>query len=218
MSYIQMNWIFISSIITGLCMLLKSGYCNDAPLIQPFNFPENVKIGHTLSVACTVMKGKPPFKFIWHKNGNVLKEGATINTLEKVSSLIIDPVVKQSRGNYSCTVSNAFGKNSYSAFLSIRAPPSWITEPEDQETVEGLITSFTCLANGFPLPKITWKKIGITNSNGANYNILRTSINGTLTFNPTLKEYEGKYLCEVDNGAGEPLRKTFSITVHVLYL
>lgn len=66
------------------------------------------------------MKGQPPFKFIWYKNGQELKGKDNIGILDKVSNLMIDPVVKQSAGNYTCTVSNAYGKNSYSSILKVR--------------------------------------------------------------------------------------------------
>ena len=69
---------------------------------------------------CTVMNGKPPFKFVWQKNGNVVQGDVNINTLEKVSSLSIDPVVKTSSGNYTCIASNAFGRSSFSAFLRVK--------------------------------------------------------------------------------------------------
>lgn len=45
-------------------------------------------------------------------------------------------------------------------------------------------------------------------------NTKKMSGNGTLNFNPTLKQHEGKYLCEIDNGAGEILKKVISLTVH----
>lgn len=89
-------------------------------MIQPFSFPENVKIGKTVGVMCTVMDGQPPFKFLWEKDGSVLKNGVNINILEKVSSLSVDPVVKTSSGNYTCIVSNSFGRSSYSAFLKVK--------------------------------------------------------------------------------------------------
>lgn len=69
---------------------------------------------------CAVMKGKTPLKFTWLKDGKPLKQGAVINDLEKVSTLFIDPVVKQSSGNYTCISNNEFGRNSYSAFLSVK--------------------------------------------------------------------------------------------------
>lgn len=77
-------------------------------------------MGHSVSIQCAVMKGQPPFKFMWFKNGQELKGKENINILDKISNLMIDPVVKQSAGNYTCTVSNAFGRNSFSSFLKVR--------------------------------------------------------------------------------------------------
>lgn len=79
-----------------------------------------MKLGQTVGVMCTVMHGQPPFKFVWQKNGNVIKDRVNINTLEKVSSLSIDPVAKTSSGNYTCIATNAFGRSSFSAFLRVK--------------------------------------------------------------------------------------------------
>lgn len=66
------------------------------------------------------MKGKPPLKFTWMKDGRNLKDGVATNNIQKASTLVIDPVVKLSSGNYTCIAENAFGKNSYSAFLRVK--------------------------------------------------------------------------------------------------
>lgn len=44
----------------------------------------------------------------------------------------------------------------------ILAPPSWKHEPMDVETALGETVSTKCSANGFPKPKITWIKNGIS--------------------------------------------------------
>lgn len=103
-------WIFQNIII----------FISDIPVIQPFSFPENVKLGQTVGVMCTVMHGQAPFKFVWQKNGNVIKDRVNINTMEKVSSLSIDPVAKTSSGNYTCIATNSFGRSSFSAFLRVK--------------------------------------------------------------------------------------------------
>lgn len=93
--------------------------------MQPFQFPDQVEIGQTTSTMCAVVSGKPPFVFKWYKDGSLL-EGDGINTQRKISNLIIDPVHKSSRGNYTCIVSNADGKGSYSAFLRIKGKVSFL--------------------------------------------------------------------------------------------
>lgn len=46
------------------------------------------------------------------------------------------------------------------------------------------------------------------------YSIVRESENGTLILNPTLKEHEGKYMCQADNNAGDTLKRIVSLLVH----
>lgn len=87
--------------------------------MQPFQFPDQVEIGKTASVMCAVVSGKQPFDFKWFKDGKVL-DNKIINTQRKISNLVIDPVEKSSGGNYTCIVSNAAGKGSFSATLTIR--------------------------------------------------------------------------------------------------
>lgn len=41
-----------------------------------------------------------------------------------------------------------------------------------------------------------------------------TSGNGNLNLKPVLKEHEGNYICEADNGIGKPLKTIISVFVH----
>lgn len=66
------------------------------------------------------MSGKAPFSFKWFKNGKLLQEEGLSNTHRKVSNLIIDPILETSGGNYTCVVSNADGKDNFSATLTIK--------------------------------------------------------------------------------------------------
>lgn len=89
-------------------------------MIQPFHFPENIQIGKTVSITCSVMSGNAPFDFMWYKNGyNLLGESIT-STHKKVATLVIDPISKTSGGNYTCVVRNAVGNDSFSAILYVR--------------------------------------------------------------------------------------------------
>lgn len=77
-------------------------------------------MGESVGVMCMIMNGQPPFKFEWQKDGRYLKDSSKINILEKASSLSIDPVLKSSAGNYTCSVTNSFGRNSFSAILRVK--------------------------------------------------------------------------------------------------
>lgn len=41
-----------------------------------------------------------------------------------------------------------------------------------------------------------------------------TSGSGNLNLKPVLKEHEGNYICEADNGIGKPLKTIISVFVH----
>lgn len=38
--------------------------------------------------------------------------------------------------------------------------------------------------------------------------------NGTLTLNPAIKDVEGMYLCEANNGIGKAIEKLISLKIH----
>lgn len=92
------------------------------PQIQPFFFPIALSVGQKASVSCGVIKGTLPLKFKWIKNGNELMESENIkiHAIEDVSLLAIDPVKQESGGNYTCVVSNSFGKDEYTAMLMVK--------------------------------------------------------------------------------------------------
>lgn len=98
----------------------------DAPVVQPFQFPDQVEIGKITSVICGVVSGKAPFTFKWYKDGNIV-QGDSISTQRKTSTLVIDPVQKSSGGNYTCVVSSSEGKGSYSSTLTVRGKVKIIT-------------------------------------------------------------------------------------------
>ncbi|GFT91507.1 titin [Nephila pilipes] len=181
------------------------------PEIQPFQFPQYIQIGYKTSVICTVMKGGSPLSFIWYKNGRILKESPNINveSNEKFSTLHLDPIEDTSIGNYTCVVSNPFGKDNHTAFLSVKAPPTWMKEPEDAESIEGENINIHCIASGSPSPNIRMWKLDDTEMKYSH-----RSMNGSLDFKPIQKFHEGKYACEADNGVGSSLKKIFSLIVY----
>ncbi|KAG8174516.1 hypothetical protein JTE90_003070, partial [Oedothorax gibbosus] len=198
-------------------VIIQEAYSNDAPEIHPFHVSPKLKIGDSANFVCSVMRGQTPLTFKWYKNGNLLEKYSKDTTKnEKFSNLVIDPITAKSAGNYTCVVSNAFGMSSYSAVLTVKAPPFWIKEPEDIETVEGSSVKMTCLAGGMPLPRTIWKKLDVPHNSEytRNLNAPNSIENGSLILNPVLKDHEGTYICEVNNEVGELLSKKATLVVH----
>ncbi|GBM75401.1 Down syndrome cell adhesion molecule [Araneus ventricosus] len=91
------------------------------PRIQPFNFPEKLTEGQKTKILCTVIDGTGPFKFLWYKNDHALttSSSVTIQNSEEYSMLLFNSLSTDHGGNYSCVVTNSFGRDSYSSQLVI---------------------------------------------------------------------------------------------------
>lgn len=91
--------------------------------IQPFQFPQHIQIGYKTTVTCsTIHGGSSQGTYKWYKNGNILKHAKNVNieSNERFSTLLLDPVDDSSIGNYTCLVSSPEGNDSYTAFLEVK--------------------------------------------------------------------------------------------------
>ncbi|KAK8780166.1 hypothetical protein V5799_018494 [Amblyomma americanum] len=94
----------------------------DAPRLQPFVFPREHPLGEALMVTCIASRGTQPLEFSWLKNGVALKSGSKATSkmfTESVSALTIPDVSAEDVANYTCTASNAAGRDSYTAELLV---------------------------------------------------------------------------------------------------
>lgn len=109
----EVSWIFL------LVMLLIRNSL-DAPRIQPFEFPVQWNPGQKTTISC-LSSGTPPLQFQWLKNNNPLQfdEDAKVIGDEDVSTLLFKKVGPRHGGNYTCSVKNAFGSDSFSARFNI---------------------------------------------------------------------------------------------------
>jgi len=83
----------------------------------------------------------------WSLN-NVSLPFQTSKTLQIFSITLHDA------GEYTCTVSNVAGADTASATIYIH--PSITSHPQDVETAAFSNITFTCAAEGFPVPVIVW--------------------------------------------------------------
>lgn len=85
-------------------------------------------------------------------------------------------------------------------------PPKFKVEPMDQEVLVGSSVMASCVADGFPIPKVEWKQLL---EDGSEYRDMRESFsnfiimhNGSFLIENVTKKNEGKFLCQVTNGIG----------------
>ena len=107
-------------------------------------------IGVTFMFTCNVMGG-PNNVFEWQLNSVTL-------TNETMDTLLLTNVAISEAGTYTCIITNDAGEETLEAELFIR--PNIITSPQDMEVNVNETVSFTCEAEGAPVPDIQWEYVG----------------------------------------------------------
>lgn len=84
--------------------------------------------------------------------------------------------------------------------------------PEPQVTAaEGGFATLRCIATGYPLPTVTWRKDSVTiDGAGGRHRILT---DGSLQIIGLVRTDSGIYLCVADNGVGPSITKEFRLDV-----
>ena len=91
----------------------------DDPVVQPFSFAKNLKVGQKTSILC-LASGTEPFQFIWTKNGLAISSAhINIQGSDVSTTLTLKPIKEEDGGEYTCLVKNPVGSASHSAILSI---------------------------------------------------------------------------------------------------
>nr|XP_015910422.2 Down syndrome cell adhesion molecule-like protein 1 isoform X1 [Parasteatoda tepidariorum] len=208
-----MNETFRMKIIFCFFSFLHIGciIAGEPPIIQPFSFPENLSEGDQARLGCIINKGDSPLKFRWFLNNKEIQNGSQfhISTQASISVLEVKQLSGFSRGNFTCQVNNAAGRDTYTTLLAVNAPPKWIKEPQSVEMELGSAVTLDCAASGYPEPRITWSRM----KGSLSVDSPLTVRNGSLHFNPLLNEHRGDYVCEARNSVGLKLRKIITLSV-----
>ncbi|CAB3241321.1 unnamed protein product [Arctia plantaginis] len=150
-------------------------------------------------------------------------------SLNEFSLLMFSDLSAQHSGAYTCRVSNHAATVNYTANLSVKVAPSWMTEPLDAAVLLGAPLLLECAAKGYPAPTITWyRRIGDGGEaegggeqweqvRGAEWGVGQSAArtrNGSLAAESAARSHQGLYRCIADNGVGPPLVKPVNVTVH----
>ena len=145
--------------------------------------------------------GGPNNIYEWMKDGTVLDDEAEI-------TLTLNDVNASSGGNYTCTVSNAAGRDSGNVTLYVA--PYIVTPLEEQVlATNGSSVNVTCEADGFPYPNVIWDQTDL--------NMIRIvqSITSVLEVDPVIFGNEGVYRCVATFEIGEMIFNTTDETMLV---
>ncbi|UYV62106.1 Dscam [Cordylochernes scorpioides] len=173
-----------------------------ASIIEPFTFQKPGRIGERTAAMCFVSAAAKDVSFQWLKDGQPIKdETIDISSTQVLSTLSLLSVEGRHRGNYTCRVESSLGRDTYTASLSVEAPPQWIGEtPTRLEVKKGQPLEVPCQASGSPDPKITWTQ--------------HSEILGERLQIPAVLESDaGVYTCTADNGIKPALSRSVDVRV-----
>ncbi|XP_071034308.1 cell adhesion molecule Dscam1 isoform X7 [Parasteatoda tepidariorum] len=212
-----MRTLFILIIANSFILCHISG--SNPPVIKPFQFSGDLQQGVRIAIACTLIKGDPPFRFEWYKDLHLLQNNEKIsvkNFDEFTSILTLKYLDSESSGNYTCRAISNAGSDQKSDSLRINVSPQWVHEPRDTSAMGGQTAVLDCSTRGYPKPSVTWRK---KIDDGGNEMVINESSrwkiaeNGSLVFKKIDKNDEGLYSCEVSNGVGENIKKAAKLDV-----
>lgn len=173
-------------------------------------------------VYCNIARGDPPVSISWLRDEKPIKSGPDleVRVLDAFSvALAIESLSPKHNGNYTCLATNAAATVNYTAPLRVHVPPHWIREPVDTSAIESQSTSMDCVADGHPVPRVTWQRgIGPDSMeyrqilSGPDYQVFE---NGTLGIAQVRVSDRGSYLCQASNGVGTGLSTVINLRVHV---
>ncbi|KAH6921909.1 hypothetical protein HPB50_006454 [Hyalomma asiaticum] len=185
---------------------------NGSPKLLEFAFPHDVALGDEVIVPCVVRKGTTgPYRIIWYKDGVDLQENTgrvsvSFANTKRSSTLQIASLQPEDVGNYTCSVSNSFGSDSFTAPLLVNDAPK-IKEFEFPATLSpGDTVAVVCVVQkGSAGPyELTWWKddrpvaptasLTVTSSKGGPVS--------TLTIADVSSRDSGNYSCLARNAAG----------------
>lgn len=77
---------------------------------------------------------------------------------EYSASLVIEHILSEHSGNYTCIASNVAGVERFTVQVTVNVPPKWIFQPKDSSVQSGEDLSLHCQADGWPKPIVTWRQ------------------------------------------------------------
>ena len=82
--------------------------------------------------------------------------------------------------------------------------PSMVSRPKSQSKMLNMSAHLTCLAHGYPLPLVRWRKNGEVLTEDKPYKVSRnstteTSVISTLNISEVSRDDNGTFVCEVSN-------------------
>ncbi|KAK4820389.1 hypothetical protein QYF61_025563 [Mycteria americana] len=150
------------------------------------------------AVLSCVADGIPTPTINWKKDNTLLTEIVGKYRTVPDGGLILDNVVPEDSGSYTCIANNAAGEDTHTVTLIVHVLPAFTELPGDVALTKGEQLRLTCKATGIPAPKITWT----FNNNiiPAQYDDVKG--HSELVIERVSKDDSGTYVCTAENTVG----------------
>ncbi|KAH6927548.1 hypothetical protein HPB50_005665 [Hyalomma asiaticum] len=212
-----------SAVIVAVVLLLVGGlydtcHALEAPEMHKMYVDSNLKLGDGVDLMCSLKRGSAPVHFAWYHNGREIRAEDKLGdvvSLQGKSILVVREITRDHIGNYTCSVRNPAGSDSYTVKLYVDVKPIWTKEPADASASTGSNIVIHCNAFGYPVPRVEWSK----EREDRDFELVRMgdrfnmAPNGSLQIRSVKAEDAGHYRCDVSNGLGSGLSKIISLAI-----
>ncbi|XP_007565210.1 hemicentin-1 [Poecilia formosa] len=190
------------------------------PVIKGTNETSEVSVvlGFPTVLSCNTV-GSPTPSITWLKDNQPIVSTPQLTYTLGGQALRLGSAQGDSSGLYTCRATNPAGTATKHYSLSVLVPPqiegdsstSTFSGQEEKVRINGSLT-LSCLAKGFPEPKVHWFKDGQLLTGSQQAGIQESG--HLLHIENAVLSHEGLYTCVVSNSAGED-KRDFHITVQV---
>uniref|UniRef100_A0A3P8SNR4 Uncharacterized protein n=1 Tax=Amphiprion percula TaxID=161767 RepID=A0A3P8SNR4_AMPPE len=178
----------------------------------------SVVLGFPTVLPCDV-EGSPTPTITWLKDNQPIVSTPQLTYTRGGQALRLGSAQGDSTGLYTCRATNPAGTATKQYSLSVLVPPQIEGDStsltfggqEEKVRINGSLT-LSCLAKGFPEPKVNWFKDGQLLTGNVHAGIQESS--HFLHIENAMLSHEGQYTCVVTNSAGED-KRDFHVTIQV---
>ncbi|CAI4226532.1 unnamed protein product [Auanema sp. JU1783] len=158
---------------------------------------QSVVVGEHVVLECLASSSSSP-DVRWLKDSRQLPiDGKRIRKVG-MSSLLIEKVITDDSGFYTCRASNSVDNQDLTVELKIISPPHITTHPNTKVALENADIEFECLSSGRPKPSISWFKNGEAII-PSGYFVIEPN---KLRILGVMAGDQGVYQCSAENSAG----------------
>ncbi|XP_039591708.1 hemicentin-1 isoform X2 [Polypterus senegalus] len=161
-------------------------------------------LGDITEMECKV-SGIPDPKIKWYK-GDLELQPSPFIIFESVKGILrITETRDIDAGDYICLAINDAGKATGKLTLDVGSAPVFFQEPADISADIGTNITLPCMAQGYPQPRIKWKRPDSPSVFPKPYarSTITETQTGNLIINNLSVEDEGNYICEAENQFGK---------------